>query len=89
MLILQYAMGYAEAGKLIVVAVLLGRSFEITQRRDGGECEVGYHSHIAENGQEWVLFESAQVLPLFVIDTTPQAVNPPKKKHWKKQNGIY
>ena len=32
----NYALGYAENGKLIVVAVLLGKSFDIKVRRDGG-----------------------------------------------------
>ncbi len=85
-----YAAGYAEAGKLIVIAVLLGRPYRITERRDGGSCEPGFDSHIAEDGREYVCFHDDQVLPLFVIDThakPPSLVKPPPKKPWNFPGG--
>jgi hypothetical protein len=78
---------------LIVIAVLLGRPYAITERRDGGQCEPGFDSHVAEQGREYVCFHDDQVMPLFVIDTQPKikqypikkpAVNKPGKKPWKK-----
>ncbi len=86
----NYAAGYGEAGKLIVVAVLLGRAYSITKRRDGGKCEPGYDSHVAEGGREYVCFCDDQVLPLFVIDTMPKAAvilnkPQPKKPNYKKK----
>jgi hypothetical protein len=68
----NYASGYSGDGRVIVVAVLCGKVYNCVQRRDGGKLEPGYDSHVAEDGREWVLFESAQVLPLFVMENRNQ-----------------
>jgi hypothetical protein len=80
----DYAGGYAEGGKLIVVVVLLGKAYDCVKRRDGGILEPGYDSHIAEGGKEFVLFKNTQVLPLWVVDTQPKRLEPaPKIKQHK------
>ena len=68
----DYAFDYAESGRLIVCCVLLGRSYDCAERKDGRACEPGFDSHTAEEGDEYVLFHSCRVLPLWVIDTQPK-----------------
>jgi hypothetical protein len=34
---------------------------------DGGDLVQGYDSHVAEGGQEWVIFEPTQVLPCYLV----------------------
>jgi hypothetical protein len=68
----EYSGGYSEDGRLIVCVSLCGKVYNCVDRRDGGELEEGYDSHVAEDGSEWVLFESSQVLPLFVIEEKEQ-----------------
>ena len=60
-----------------MLAVLCGRVFNCTERRDGGILEPGFDSHAAENGSEWVLFESNQILPLFVTDNRNNPIDFP------------
>lgn len=50
----------SEDGKLIVCVCLCGKVYNCQDRRDGGQLEPGYDSHVAEEGEEWVLFESSQ-----------------------------
>ncbi len=73
----EYSSGYSEDGRLIVVAVLCGKVFNCVERRDGGQLEAGYDSHVAENGCEWVLFNAGQVLPLFVMESRDYVPPPP------------
>ena len=93
----NYAFGYAEAGRLIVCAALLGKTYNCTERMDGAPCMPGFDSHAAEGNQEFVLFKSSSLLPLWVIDTQPQKhvapkvhtpphkPKPTKKWNWKKK----
>lgn len=57
----HYALDYAESGKVLVCAILRGKPYDCRERRDGGICEPGFDSHIAECGQEWVLFGSCDL----------------------------
>jgi hypothetical protein len=65
----DYSAGYSADGRLICCAVLLGKVYNCVERRDGGPCEPGFDSHVAESGCEWVLFSNSQVLPLFVLES--------------------
>lgn len=49
-------------------SILLGKPKDITHRIDGQPCTPGYDSHIAQGGNEWVLFDEAQVLPCYLIE---------------------
>jgi len=67
----SYSVGYMRGNKgLFLVSVLLGRTLELQQheRMDGQPVKDGYDSHIAEYGQEYVLFDEAQVLPCYLIE---------------------
>jgi len=67
----SYSVGYMRGNKgLFLVSVLLGRTIELGQheRMDGAPVKDGYDSHIAEYGQEYVLFDEAQVLPCYLIE---------------------
>lgn len=54
--------------KLIVCAILMGRRrhMDSTRRLDPTVAE-GYDSHVSPNSLEYVVFNSAQVLPLYVL----------------------
>ncbi|KAF8876772.1 hypothetical protein CPB84DRAFT_381179 [Gymnopilus junonius] len=54
--------------KLIVCAITMGRKCMLTgYRRLNDTVEEGYDSHVAPNGLEYIVFQSAQVLPLYVL----------------------
>jgi Poly(ADP-ribose) polymerase catalytic domain len=55
--------------KIIVCAALLGRRFrcEFGERRGVDIVEKGYESHVSGTGFEFVVFNSAQLLPLYVL----------------------
>lgn len=81
------ALNYAEAGKLIVVLVALGRPYDCYHRLDGGDLVEGFDSHVAEGGSEFVVFTDASILPIFVLEPKPHQVVAPtavykKKKGW-------
>ena len=65
-------------GKLLVCATIPGRSYRCKELTGKG-CKVGYHSHLSPYGDEIVLFDSAQVLPLYVIhfQSTPYCTSGP------------
>eukprot|EP00667_Euglena_gracilis_P024723 EG_transcript_28611 len=66
----ELSIGYCQGNKLLVCAVLLGRQMVCTGRsfREGlTECAPGYDSHVSPCGNEWIVFNEAQVLPCFVI----------------------
>jgi len=67
-----YSMGYMRGGTrgLFLVSVLMGRSVELKQheRMDGKPVRDGFDSHIAQNGQEYILFDESQVLPCYLLD---------------------
>lgn len=58
--------------KLIVCAILMGRRFvcEFGERRGVETVEKGYDSHVSATGFEYVVFNSAQLLPLYVLHLT-------------------
>jgi hypothetical protein len=60
----NFANNYSKDGKLIVVAVLLGNA----RVYEGGPLQRGFHSHISNNGKEFVSFDASCVLPLFLLD---------------------
>ncbi|KAF8070017.1 hypothetical protein FPV67DRAFT_996493 [Lyophyllum atratum] len=54
--------------KLIVCAVLMGRRHHVvTPRRLNTNVEPGFDSHVSPNKKEYIVFNSAQVLPLYVL----------------------
>jgi len=69
----SYSVSYMRGNKgLFLVSVLLGRSCELSQheRMDGRPVKDGYDSHIAEHGQEYVIFDEAQILPCYLIEVS-------------------
>ncbi|KAJ7022441.1 hypothetical protein C8F04DRAFT_1138204 [Mycena alexandri] len=60
--------------KLIVCSVLMGKRHDVYDyRRYSPEVEEGYDSHVSPSELEYVVFEGAQVLPLFVLHLTSKA----------------
>lgn len=81
----RYAMGYSDytypegrrdrktpGQKLVVCAVLMGRRFVCGHgdRRGVDIVEKGYDSHASNTGFEYIVFNSAQLLPLYVLHLT-------------------
>jgi len=68
------SMGYCAGGrKLLVCSVLLGKYYEFGYTRanllgEGGGLRWGYDSHTAENFNEFVIFDSAQILPCYAVN---------------------
>jgi len=65
----SYSMAYSDDGRLIVCAVLMGKVFRCMSRLDGAGLQPNSDSHESPDGQEYVMFDAGQVLPLFVINT--------------------
>jgi len=62
------SIGYCRGGsKLLICSVLMGKTFDVTNRLDGQGVTPGYDSHTACNGSEWVIFDPSQVLPCYLI----------------------
>lgn len=66
---ISYAGRYSQ-GKLIVCAVLLGKPYQFTGAAGSGSggCHEGFDSHIAAAGKEYVVFDSACCLPIFLLE---------------------
>jgi hypothetical protein len=66
---IYYAEHYKKSDEIMLSAVLPGRSYTVKKggEKYGGCCEPGFHSHISPEEKEIVLFQSAQVLPMFII----------------------
>jgi len=67
------SMSYCAGGrKMLVCSVLLGKYYEFGYTRanllgEGGGLRWGYDSHTAENFNEFVIFDSAQILPCYAV----------------------
>eukprot|EP01088_Endostelium_zonatum_P019541 TRINITY_DN6794_c0_g2_i1.p1 TRINITY_DN6794_c0_g2~~TRINITY_DN6794_c0_g2_i1.p1 ORF type:complete len:598 (-),score=118.29 TRINITY_DN6794_c0_g2_i1:48-1679(-) len=62
------SLGYSgTSNKLLVCAVLMGRSYKCTARMDGKPCVNGYNSHIDPSGKEWIVFSPSQVIPCYLV----------------------
>ena len=62
------SIGYCrDSNKLLICAVLMGRSYKCTGRLDGKPCQEGYDSHIDPSGKEWIVFDPAQVIPCYLV----------------------
>eukprot|EP01105_Mastigella_eilhardi_P010688 TRINITY_DN2489_c0_g1_i2.p1 TRINITY_DN2489_c0_g1~~TRINITY_DN2489_c0_g1_i2.p1 ORF type:complete len:350 (+),score=77.22 TRINITY_DN2489_c0_g1_i2:631-1680(+) len=59
------AMGYGTV--VFVCAVLRGRVFTCKTIQMGRKLEPGFDSHQDPSGGEWILFNAAQVLPLYAV----------------------
>jgi len=56
--------------KLIVCAVLMGRRRQLRQseyRRSNDSAIYSYDSHVSPSGQEWIVFDERQIIPLIVL----------------------
>ena len=58
-----------ELDKILLSVVLPRRSYIVKKGREkfDQDCESDFHSHISPESKEIVLFQSAQILPLFII----------------------
>ncbi|KAL6052497.1 Low molecular weight neuronal intermediate filament [Balamuthia mandrillaris] len=62
------SVGYCRGGKkLLICSVLMGRPFQCKELIHGQPLKPGYDSHKAPGGQEWIIFNPAQVLPCYLI----------------------
>ncbi|CAF1201094.1 unnamed protein product [Adineta steineri] len=66
---IHYAESYKKSNEILLSMVLPGRSYIV---KKGGEkygqvCESGFDSHLSPENKEIVLFQSKQILPLFII----------------------
>lgn len=66
---IHYAENYKNSDEILLSMVLPGRWYTVKKGREkfGQDCESGFHSHISPESKEIVLFQSAQILPLFII----------------------
>eukprot|EP00005_Dracoamoeba_jomungandri_P003913 CAMPEP_0174259430 /NCGR_PEP_ID=MMETSP0439-20130205/8254_1 /TAXON_ID=0 /ORGANISM="Stereomyxa ramosa, Strain Chinc5" /LENGTH=198 /DNA_ID=CAMNT_0015343311 /DNA_START=270 /DNA_END=863 /DNA_ORIENTATION=- len=64
----QMSVGYCRGGKkLLIVSVLMGVSYQCQNLIHGAQKQPGFDSHKAPGGNEWVIFDPAQVLPCYVV----------------------
>ncbi|ELR24964.1 UBA/TSN domain containing protein [Acanthamoeba castellanii str. Neff] len=62
------SVGYCRGGKkLLICSVLMGKTFQCTTLIHGADLMAGHDSHTAPGGQEWVIFNPAQVLPCYLV----------------------
>jgi hypothetical protein len=66
---IHYAEHYKESNEILLSMVLPGRSYIVKKggEKYGQAREPGFDSHISPESKEIVLFESRQILPLFII----------------------
>ncbi|KAF8876771.1 hypothetical protein CPB84DRAFT_1966496 [Gymnopilus junonius] len=63
--------------KLIVCAITMGRRCRVKDVRHSNDtAENGYDSHVSPNGLEYIVFQSAQVLPLYVLHLGSSSMTP-------------
>ena len=80
--------------KLIVCATLMGRSVKVDRSnnlREESRALEGYDSHIANRDLEYIVFEPAQILPVYVIHLDWGEMNemhyiPPDPHQWTKRH---
>lgn len=56
--------------RLIICAVVMGRKLEVTRqqtRRTKGVHDINADSHISPDGMEYVVFDKAQIIPVYVL----------------------
>jgi len=66
----DYAMWYSEergSNQVLLCSLLPGLTFQCTERMDGSDRQAGFDSHYSPKGHEIILFESAQILPRYII----------------------
>jgi hypothetical protein len=63
------SLGYSDDGRLLICAVLMGKIFKCHNRLDGAGIQPNCDSHESPGGDEYIVFNPGQVLPVFVIDT--------------------
>jgi len=69
------SLGYSDDGKLLICAVLMGKKFKCHNRLDGAGLQPNCDSHESPGGDEYIVFNAGQVLPVFVIDTRARVNN--------------
>ena len=69
------SIGYCRGGaKLLVNAVLMGKVFKCTKLIHGQPLQAGFDSHQDPSGNEWVIFDEAQILPCYAVTIAPKRV---------------
>ena len=58
---------YSRGGMLLVCNVLRGKCYQCPGMMMGARLQSGFHSHESPDHQEWVFFESEQVLPVAIV----------------------
>jgi len=55
------------SNQVLLCSLLPGNTFQCTERMDGKDRQAGFDSHYSPKGHEIIVFESAQILPRYVI----------------------
>ena len=64
-------MGYIKGStRLLLCQVLLGRVYKCTKLIHGAALVSGYDSHSSPDGMELVIFDSAHILPCYIVNFT-------------------
>eukprot|EP00052_Salpingoeca_macrocollata_P028388 m.274677 g.274677 ORF g.274677 m.274677 type:complete len:966 (+) comp22858_c1_seq4:1359-4256(+) len=64
----ETAQGYAgDNNSLLLSKVLVGKAYECPGRMDGKPLQAGHDSHRSPNRHEIVIFNSSQILPMFIV----------------------
>jgi len=66
----DYAMWYSEergSDQVLLCSLIPGNTFQCTERMDGSDRQAGFDSHYSPKGHEIIVFESAQILPRYII----------------------
>ncbi|XP_046570910.1 protein mono-ADP-ribosyltransferase PARP14-like [Haliotis rubra] len=68
----EYSMGYiAGAQKILLSQVILGEVFHCTALMNGAALKPGYDSHTSPDGKELIIFDTACILPCFIVHYGP------------------
>lgn len=69
-------MGYCRGGnKLLIVSVIMGKVFKCSTMITGQPLNIGYDSHTSPDGNEWVIFDEAQILPCYIVEFQMNSYN--------------
>lgn len=82
---IHYAEEYKQSNEILLSMVLPGRSYIVKKggEKYGQACEPGFNSHISPKSREIVLFQSRQILPLFIIRFKRVESAAMKEEDWK------
>ena len=66
----DYALWYSderESDQVLLCKVITGKMFHCKGRMDGQGCQPGHDSHLSPKENEIIIFQTRQILPLYVV----------------------